>query len=122
MSDLSNRSTQEVFDDHLRLRGEGDPETDVARNYADDIIMLSETGIHRGRDGVRAAVAILNRSMPEGTWEYPIRLVEGEYAFLEWTGRARDGREVCDGADSFVVRDGRIVFQTMHYTVHGKST
>jgi len=43
-------------------------------------------------------------------------LVEGELGFLEWSARG-SGAEVEDGADSYLIRDGRIVAQTIHYTV-----
>lgn len=119
MPDRAARSTQEVFDDHLRLREQGDTDADIARNYAEDVVLLSGTGIHHGHPGAHETARILARYMPNATWEYRTRLVDGDYAFLEWTGRAPDGREVCDGADSFTIRDGRIVCQTMHYTVHG---
>jgi hypothetical protein len=36
--------------------------------------------------------------------------------FLEWTARS-DEAKIEDGADSFCIRDGRIVAQTIHYTV-----
>jgi hypothetical protein len=42
--------------------------------------------------------------------------VDGEIAFLEWSGRCATAR-VEDGADSSWVRGGRIVAQTIHYTV-----
>jgi hypothetical protein len=53
------------------------------------------------------------------TFEYRTRLVESELAFLEWTARA-DGTWVEDGADSFLIRDGRIIAQTIHYTIPGR--
>jgi len=37
-------------------------------------------------------------------------------AFPEWTARC-DGTCVDDGADSFLIRDARIVAQTIHYMV-----
>jgi hypothetical protein len=118
MSDPATRSTQEVFDDHLRLRMQGETETDIERNYADDVTVLSGSGINHGHGGVRTTATILDTYMSGGSWDYPVRLVEGDYAFLQWTGRSDAGKAVCDGADSFVIRDGRIVFQSIYYTVH----
>jgi hypothetical protein len=43
-------------------------------------------------------------------------LVDGNVAFLEWTAEG-EGAGVRDGVDTFVVRDGKIVAQTIHYTV-----
>lgn len=49
-------------------------------------------------------------------FEYNHTLVKGDYAFLEWTAKG-EGRKVTDGADGFVIKDGKIVMQTIHYTV-----
>ncbi len=35
---------------------------------------------------------------------------------LKWTGHSSAG-SVRDGVDSYVIRDGRIVAQTIHYTL-----
>ena len=110
------RSTREVLDAHLRLRQEGATAEDVARHYAEDVVMLSAMGVHRGREGVCYLAGILSEQLPNASFTYRTLQVDGEYAFLEWTARA-DGARVKDGADSFVVRDGRIVMQSIHYTV-----
>jgi hypothetical protein len=66
--------------------------------------------------GVRRLAQILQEQLPEAGFEYRTRLVEGEVAFLEWSARS-DRAKVEDGADSFLIRDGRIVVQTIHYTL-----
>lgn len=45
------------------------------------------------------------------------QVVVDEIALMEWAAHAADGSRVEDGADSFVVRDGRIQAQTIHYSV-----
>ena len=117
MTGRENRSTRTVFEDHLHLRKQGKTEEDIERNYAPDVVVLSGTGVDHGHDGVRTTAGELHHYLPNGTWEYRNTLVEDDYAFLEWTARSDNGT-VCDGADSFVVRDGHIVFQSIHYTVH----
>jgi hypothetical protein len=44
-------------------------------------------------------------------------LIEGEFAVLEWRAK-NHSVEVKEPADSFVIRDGKIVFQSIHYKVH----
>jgi hypothetical protein len=44
-------------------------------------------------------------------------MAEGEMGFLEWTAEAENGARVTDGADSYLIRDGRIRAMTIHYTV-----
>jgi hypothetical protein len=65
---------------------------------------------------VRRHWRLLREQLPCTAYEYRTRLVEGEIAFLEWAARCPTSR-VEDGADSFLIRGGRIVAQTIHYTV-----
>ena len=110
------RSTEEVFKRHLELRKYGDLETDIAENYSRDVVILCCTGVRRGHDGVRDSAAELEHYLPNAEFEYNVQHSESEFAFLAWTGKSETG-EVHDGADSFVIRDGKIVAQTIHYNV-----
>jgi hypothetical protein len=113
------RSTEDTFHSHLNCREQGDVEGDLQRNYAQDVIVLSGTGIHRGHDGVRETSNILEQYLPNAQFHYRTKLVEDEYAFLEWTAE-NESHYVEDGADGFVIRNGKIVCQTIHYTVREK--
>ena len=112
----SVRTTRQVFDDHLALAAQGDVEGDIARNYATDVVLLTGLGLFHGHDGVRQSRRELTREFEGAHYDYVTRLVDGDSAFLEWQART-DAIEVDDGADSFVIRDGRIVAQTIHYTL-----
>lgn len=65
---------------------------------------------------MRQLARLLREQLPNMRFQYRTVLVEGEVGFLEWTADA-DGAKVEDGADSYVIHDGRIVAQTIHYTV-----
>jgi hypothetical protein len=117
--DLRARTTEEVFEDHLRLAGEQRFEEDIERNVAPDCVVLERRGVFRGRGGVRELARRLSEELPDAPYEYTNRLVEGRMAFLEWTAEAERTR-VRDGADSFLIEDGWIVAQTIHYTVEPK--
>ena len=82
MTSQSDRSTQDVFDSHLTLRRQGKTEEDIERNYAEDIVVLSGSGINQGLEGIRTTATILEKYMPGGSWEYPVRLVDGDYAYF----------------------------------------
>ncbi|WP_228812020.1 MULTISPECIES: nuclear transport factor 2 family protein [Nocardia] len=113
---LSARTTGEVFDDHLRLAQVRDVDTDLERNYAHDCVILTGRGVYHGHDGVRSLADALAAELPEGRWHYRLRLVEGTMAYLEWSADA-GAAAVEDGADSFLIVDGKIATQTIHYTV-----
>lgn len=112
----ARRSPRQVFDDHLSLAAAGDWVTDLERNVADDVVVLTGFGVFEGRDQVRVLAELLDAQLPNARFEYTTVALRGELAFLEWRADA-DGARVRDGADSFVIRDGRIVAWTIHYTV-----
>jgi hypothetical protein len=128
MDRLSARIAQQVLDDHLSLAenwgGEGGfermLEVDLRRNVSEDIVILINRGTFRGHDGVRELARMLGEELPEHrSFGYTYRAVEGRMAFLEWGYEDADVR-VRDGADSYLIEEGKIVAQTIHYTVEQK--
>jgi len=116
MPELSSRSTREVLEDHLRLADEGAVEEDLARNVALDCVVLTGRGVFRGHEGIRELARQLYEEIPSGRWTYLSTQVADRMAFLEWTVDSGPFH-IPDGADSYLVEDGRIVAQTIHYTV-----
>ena len=112
----SLRSPHEVLDDHLTLAAAGDWQTDLERNFDEDIVVLTGFGVITGRDQVRILAELLDAQLPGASFDYTTVLVHGEMAFLEWTAHGPTAR-VRDGADSYLIRNGRVVVQTIHYTV-----
>lgn len=137
MEDLNNRTAQEVLDDHLNLAedweaedGGAEPiteeaieqavEEDMRRNVSEEIVILINRGTFRGYEGVRQLARMLIEELPEHrSFEYTYKAVEGRMGFLEWTYED-DYVRVKDGADSYLIEDGKIVAQTIHYTVEQK--
>jgi len=111
-----NRSFREVFDDHLRLSEMGDFETDLRRNFSIDIVVLMENKIYRGHEEVRGLAKRLLRELPNGKYQNSMILLHEEIGMLEWKAQS-DKAEVLDGVDSYLFRDGKIIAQTIHYTV-----
>lgn len=127
MDDLSSRTAQEVLDDHLKIANnwvgepfEGILEEDLRRNVAEDIVVLMNRGVFRGHDGVRQLAWMLAEELPEHrAFEYTHVVAEGRIALLEWTYEDSKVR-VRDGVDSYLIEAGKIVGQTIHYTVESK--
>jgi hypothetical protein len=111
---MPERSPREVLDDHLRLRAEGDLETDLARNYAPDVVVLCSYGALRGLDAMRRSATDLKEQLPNARFDYKLHEVEGEYGYLLWSAES-DTCRVPEGADSYVMRNGRIVMQSIYY-------
>jgi hypothetical protein len=114
--DLRTRSAADVFADHLRLADEHRFDEDIERNVSPNVVALETRGIFHGREGARELARFLRDELGEAPYSYTNRLVAGRFAFLEWTSEGETAR-VRDGADSFVIEDGWIVAQTIHYTV-----
>jgi hypothetical protein len=114
-----SRTTEEVLEDHLRESKEGSVEDDLQRNFAEDLLILTTNGVFRGHEGMRSLNRKLQEELPKARLAYTTKLVAGEMAFLEWTSQS-ESAVVEDGVDSYCIRDGRIVAQTIHYTVRKK--
>lgn len=114
------RTTRQVIESHLGCRKEGELERDLAENYAPDVYVLSAEGVSHGHDGIRGLAEILNSYLPEGAYCYDQFLVEGELGLLNWSGTGSD-LQVHDGADSYLVRDGLIRAQTIHYSTRSRT-
>jgi hypothetical protein len=113
---VTTRSTIEVLEDHLERPERGDIEGDLEHNYAQDIVLLCEKGVLKGRDAVRMSAKALADQLPDARFRYPFKAVDGAHALLHWS--AQSPNAVVDlGVDTFVIRDGRIVLQTVSYPV-----
>ena len=110
----STRPAHLVFEDHLKLRLAGDTERDVQRNFSPDVVVLSTYGVFRGHDGVRRSAELLSAQLGQSKYQYKIKLTVDDIAFLEWSAQG-DRATVKDGVDSFVIRNGLIVAQTIYY-------
>ncbi len=62
-----------------------------------------------------------NHEAPGAKFTYHRKLVEGDVGFLEWS-RESEHAVIRDGADSYVIREGKIVAQTIHYRVERRTT
>jgi hypothetical protein len=114
MNVIGHRTPVDVFEDHLRLRLEGKLEEDLRRNYSEDVLLLTVNSNARGHDAIRMSAERLSRQLPQARFHIAARQVNGPYALLIWS--ARSARfDAVEGADSFVIENGKIVFQSIHY-------
>ena len=130
MTYLSNRRALEVLQDHLGIAQQWSTdeefqrslEDDIARNVSDAIVIIMNRGVFHGHTGVRELAAALGRELPEHrAFDYTFVAVEGRMGLLEWTYEDSQVR-VRDGVDSYLIEDGKIVAQTIHYTLEPVET
>ena len=116
MTETADRISRDVFNDHLDLSQKGRFEEDIVKNFSQDCVVLTNRGYYRGHAGLMELARILKQELPNAEFKYINRLVEGRFALLEWTADCGNVA-VHDGADSFVIENGKIVAQTIHYTL-----
>jgi len=113
-----------VLEDHLNLANDwvDKPldrllDEDLQRNVAEDIVILINRGTFRGHEGVRQLAQMLSEELAEHeAFDYTYVAVDGRVGLLEWTYSDSTVR-VRDGVDSYLIEGGKIVAQTIHYTL-----
>jgi len=61
-----------------------------------------------------------NDQLPLARFRFPFKAVKGEHALLYWSAQSA-GARVDFGVDTFVIRDSRIVIQTVSYKLERNS-
>jgi hypothetical protein len=127
VEDLRLRTAREVLDDHLNLANDwvDQPlerilDEDLRRNVAEDIVILINRGTFRGHAGVRQLAQMLSEELPaHEAFDYTYVAVDGRIGLLEWAYDDSTVR-VRDGVDSYLIEGGKIVAQTIHYTLEAQ--
>jgi hypothetical protein len=117
--DTAQRSAADVLQAHLELREHADLEEDLRRNYAPDVVLLSARGVLRGHEGVRTSAAFLYEAAAGHEYRYHLTITDDRMAMLEWSATGNDMR-IVDGVDSYLIEDGLIKAQTIHYRVQSR--
>jgi hypothetical protein len=110
----TSRSTEEVLQDHLKLRMENKLEEDLERNYAESVVLLTVNSNACGHDAIRMSAGRLEEQLPDARLEFVATQVSDRFALLIWRATS-DRFDAMEGADSFVIEDGLIQLQTIHY-------
>jgi ketosteroid isomerase-like protein len=106
-------STNDVLDRHLKCFGERDLDGILA-DYSADAVLFMPTGPLKGTDAMRPAFqAIFSEfAKPGCSFAMHQRYVEGDYAYILWSAETPDNSYEA-AADTFVVRKGKIVAQSV---------
>lgn len=107
------QSTEEVLTHHLSAFGAGDVDAIMA-DYAEGAVVVNEAGVMKGHDEIRPLFEafVAEFSKPGTTFEMIDQKVEGELAYIVWSAETADN--VYEYAtDTFVIHDGKIVYQTL---------
>lgn len=104
---MSNGS---IIDHHLEALQAGDVD-EVMKDYADDAVLITAgMGTAEGIDALREAFSMIPAEMFAG-FELTEQVVAGETVMVTWKSDA-----LSFGTDTFTIRDGRIVAQTVAFS------
>ena len=117
-TDLSKRTPEEVFTHHAQALGAEDLDA-MVMDYADAAILISPSGVRRGKDAIRQFFAELLQALPKAQWGVTTIYVDN-VLFLEWTADSARA-SISDGVDTFIFENGLITLQTVHNTTVPKA-
>ena len=106
-------STRDVLDHHLKCFGDGDLDG-ILSDYAPMAVLFTPEGPLKGPSAMRPLFQAMFAEFkkPGASFAMKQLSVEGDYAYIFWTAETADNvYEV--GSDTFVVRDGKIVAQSL---------
>jgi len=109
------RSTEQIFQDHMRALLNGDFPALMA-DYADDAILMTMDGANVGKAAIQAYFVNSLSAMPNTRLSPTGHVVHKDAVLLTWTG-VSDVATVPHGVDTFVIHDDKIWLQTVWFTI-----
>lgn len=114
------RTTKEVWEHHCIAFANANID-DLMFDFADDAIYVTTNNVIKGKDNIRKQYDNHFKSLETGSTSKIIsETIEGEIVFFEWTADT-PSIYIHDGVDTFVIRNGFIVAQTVRGTVISKA-
>jgi ketosteroid isomerase-like protein len=107
-------ATRDVLHHHLAAFGAGDVD-EALKDYTEDSILMTANGTIAGLGPLREAfTGFFGGLFAPGTYEFTLDAehIEGEVAFISWHATCASA-DIPFGADTFLVRDGKIAVQTL---------
>ena len=108
------RSPEEVFGHHAQALM-AEQVDDIVADYSEDAVLIVQSQVYRGLDGVRQVFTQLLSEVPQAQWEVDT-VYAADVLYLEWKARSANSH-IENGIDTFLFRDGKIVVQTVRYTL-----
>jgi ketosteroid isomerase-like protein len=114
--------TRSILDHQYEAFSAGSAD-EVIKDFAEDAVLIRADKVFEGRDQVHAAYSeMFARLFKPGTYEFTLDAehVIGDIAYIAWHASCASD-EITLGADTFMVRNGKIVAQTYTAKVEPKT-
>ena len=105
-------STKDVLDNHLRSFSAHDLDG-ILSDYVPDAVLFTPDGPLKGVDTIKPFFQALLAEFgkPGATFNLKHQSLDGDYGYILWTAETADNVYEL-GADTFVVREGKIAIQS----------
>ena len=112
-------STKEVLERHLKYFGDGDL-AGLLSDYVPETVVFTPVGFGGAGGAAKGAAALRSTffivlaefAKPGTRFEMRQKVIEGDYAYVVW--EAETAQNVYElGSDTFIVKDGKIVLQSI---------
>lgn len=108
------RSTEQVFQDHIRALLNGDFPALMA-DYAADAVLMTMDGANVGKTAIQGYFVNALAALPNFKLSLTGHIVQGDFVLFTWTA-VSDVATVPHGVDTFVIHDDKIRLQTVWLT------
>ena len=120
LSEIGKR-TEETLLEHLQAFGSGDVDA-IMSDYDEAAVFIKPDGPLRGRAEIRSLFESLLADLPPGSaLEVSEQIIEGEIAYIVWSGES-EKLKIPFATDTFIVRDGKIIAQTLAAQMEKKAS
>jgi ketosteroid isomerase-like protein len=114
-------TTQQILEHHLKAFGDGDLEG-ILEDYTEVSVLFTPDGLLRGPGEIRPLFEafLAEFGKPGASFEMKKQIVDGETAFIVWSAETVDNVYEL-ATDTFVIREGKIVTQSLAGKIVPKS-
>ena len=112
MEAVSETKTQEVVTHHLSAFGDADV-NEILKDFTEDSELLTPEGALKGLNVIRSFYEEVFKIVPKGSaFEMKQMFIRDNIAYIAWTCES-SFVTIPIGADSFIVENGKIKYQTL---------
>lgn len=121
MATLTQTKTQEVIDHHLSAFLHADVD-EILKDFSNDSELLTPDGPLKGLSAIRSFFEQIFKIVPEGSFfEMKRMIIRDNLAYLAWTCES-PFVTIPLGTDSFIIQNGKILYQTLAAHILSKET
>lgn len=112
------RSTEQVFQDHVKAHLEGNLSA-MVENYADDAVLMAMDGARVGKAAIEEYLVKTLSALHDAELSPTGHIVHGDFVLFTWAGESKTAT-IPYGVDTFVIRDDKIRLETVWFTIISK--